>query len=295
MGKSGAAAGHRFTHRTGIEFPPRFTDAARVTTNRLRRLHWWAAPLLGLAMGIGLFVSSCATVQRTVSAPPAIEGATFVGNTACADCHTNYARTFAASAHERIHSESPRFAGQIGCESCHGPGSRHVQTGGQGRDKFIVNPRQSPEACLACHVQTHAEFRLPHHHQVLEGRLHCGQCHDPHGMDIHQRPGGLALSRLNETCANCHREQAKAHVFGHEALREGCVACHTPHGSFTQKLLHQRDANLCLKCHAQTQTTAGDIFFGNERHTDYLRRATCWAAGCHTAVHGSNIDPRLRY
>jgi hypothetical protein len=22
---------------------------------------------------------------------------------------------------------------------------------------------------------------------------------------------------------------------------------------------------------------------------------TCWTAGCHTAVHGSNVDPRLRY
>jgi hypothetical protein len=22
---------------------------------------------------------------------------------------------------------------------------------------------------------------------------------------------------------------------------------------------------------------------------------TCWTSGCHTAVHGSNVDPRLRY
>ena len=136
---------------------------------------------------------------------------------------------------------------------------------------------------------------MPHHHLVLEGKLHCAQCHDAHGFDIHKRAGGLALSRLNETCANCHREQSKAHVFNHEALREGCVACHTPHGSFTQKLLHQRDVNLCIKCHAQVQTTAGDIVFGNTSHGAFIRRGTCWSAGCHTAVHGSNIDPKLRY
>ena len=78
-------------------------------------------------------------------------------------------------------------------------------------------------------------------------------------------------------------------------LREGCVACHTPHGSFTQKLLHKRDANLCIKCHAQVQTTAGEVVFGNTTHTAFIRRGTCWSAGCHTAVHGSNIDPKLRY
>jgi hypothetical protein len=22
---------------------------------------------------------------------------------------------------------------------------------------------------------------------------------------------------------------------------------------------------------------------------------TCWTSGCHTAIHGSNVDPRLRY
>jgi hypothetical protein len=26
-----------------------------------------------------------------------------------------------------------------------------------------------------------------------------------------------------------------------------------------------------------------------------LQIGTCWAAGCHTAVHGSNVDPRFRY
>jgi hypothetical protein len=26
-----------------------------------------------------------------------------------------------------------------------------------------------------------------------------------------------------------------------------------------------------------------------------MARATCWAAGCHSSVHGSNVDPRLRY
>ena len=50
--------------------------------------------------------------------------------------------------------------------------------------------------------------------------MNCIQCHDPHGMDIMKPAGGLALSRGNETCAQCHREEARPMVFEHPALRE---------------------------------------------------------------------------
>ncbi|MBI3875310.1 MAG: hypothetical protein HY300_05010 [Verrucomicrobia bacterium] len=241
-------------------------------------------------------LSSCASIDRTVSAPPQIEGAHFTGNKACFECHTNYTRTFAASAHGRFHSDDVRFSGETGCESCHGAGSRHAETGAR---QFIVNPRQDAAVCFNCHLQTHAEFNLPHHHPLPEGRMNCVQCHDPHGGDIRKPArGGLALARLNESCTECHREQTRLHVFEHQALREGCATCHNPHGSFNAKLLTQRDANLCLRCHAQVQGTAvpaGSIYIGSTDHTAFLRRGSCWAAGCHTAVHGSNVDVKLRY
>jgi len=261
-------------------------------------VRWLAAlGLLSLAsLGVAL-LSSCATTDRTVSAPPGIEGASFVGNKSCVECHADITRTFPASPHARFHSDDPRVAGETGCESCHGPGSRHIETGG-GRGKFIVNPRADATTCFNCHLQTHAEFRLPQHHPVLEGKMNCVQCHDPHGLDIRKRAGGLAMARVNESCAACHREQARPVVFEHEALREGCTTCHNPHGSVNEKMLTQRDVNLCLRCHAQVQgvgVAPGRIFIGNTDHTDYMRRSTCWAAGCHTALHGSNVDPKLRY
>jgi hypothetical protein len=86
--------------------------------------------------------TACATVTRTAVAPPKIEGATFVGNGVCADCHTNYTRVFAGSVHGRYHrAHDLRRAAMTGCESCHGPGSKHVAAGGR-RD--IVNPRKDP-------------------------------------------------------------------------------------------------------------------------------------------------------
>ncbi len=245
-----------------------------------------------------ILLLSCAGVQRTVTAPPPlIEGATFVGNKSCFECHTNITRLFPSSPHSRLHIEGVPMKEQAGCESCHGPGSKHVASGG-GRGRFILNPGKDPAACYACHLQTHAEFSLPNHHPVREGRMNCVQCHDPHGADILRPAGLLSVTRQNETCAQCHREQSRQVIYEHEALREGCTICHSPHGSINRKLLTERDANLCLRCHAQTPGAGGQrqrIFIGSSDHTLRLRQGACWSAGCHTAIHGSNINPTMLY
>ncbi len=253
--------------------------------------------LLGLAGSGALLVNSCSTTPGAGFTPPDIPGATFVGNKACVDCHKNITRIFPTSAHVRIQLEDPQRVGQTGCESCHGPASLHV-AGGGGRGKFIINPGKDPAACYGCHPQEQAEFLLPQHHPVPEKQMNCVQCHDPHGSDIFKPASGLAMARVSESCAQCHREQTRPFVFEHPALREGCTACHTPHGSINAKLLIQRDLNLCLKCHAQNQgpsVAAGQVYIGNVPHTAYLRMGACWSSGCHTAVHGSNVDIRLRY
>jgi predicted CXXCH cytochrome family protein len=263
----------------------------------MRRWGWLFSVMALTSLGVAcLVLSSCSTITRTVSQPPQVEGAHFVGNQSCAECHTNIARSFPSSPHARFHSDDLKMAGQTGCESCHGAGSKHVEAGGSRR--LIVNPGKNPEACLNCHLQTHAEFRLPQHHPVLEHKMNCVQCHDPHGADALKPAAGLAMARINDSCAACHREQARPFVYEHEAMREGCTTCHNPHGSVNQKMLVERDANLCLKCHAQVQGTgvaAGNIWIGKENHTPHLRRGGCWSAGCHNAVHGSNLNPHLRY
>jgi predicted CXXCH cytochrome family protein len=264
----------------------------------LKRWGW----LTGFALILGggalmLLVNSCSTTDRTVLAPPEIEGATYVGDKACFECHANISRVFPSSPHARLHLEKPAMPGLQGCESCHGPSSKHVAAGG-GRGKFIVNPGKGPESCFKCHLETQAQFHLPQHHPVIEGKMNCVQCHDPHGMDITKPAGGLAMSRLNQTCAQCHREQTRPFVFEHEGLREGCIVCHNPHGSINSKLLIQRDSNLCLKCHAQLPGPAvgpGHLFIGKVDHTDFVRYGTCWSAGCHTAIHGSNVSPHMFY
>lgn len=257
--------------------------------------HW---PLVWLGVALIVIVlalaNSCSTPPGIVIVPNEIPGAHYVGNRACFNCHTNYVRQFPASPHARMAFVPEALSGQSGCEACHGPGSKHVEFGG-GRGKFIVNPGKNPDSCFQCHLETHAEFTLPQHHPVVEGKMNCVQCHDPHGADIMKPAGGLAMRRLNQTCAQCHREQTKPFVFEHEALREGCMVCHNPHGSINAKMLIESDNNLCLKCHAQLPGAAGGIFIGKENHTTYLSYGACWSSGCHTAVHGSNVSPTQRY
>lgn len=253
------------------------------------------AILTGLALAAAaLLAASCGTVSRTIAPPPHIPGAEFVGNAQCYECHTNYARAFQGNVHFRVQPAVGPLPGGASCESCHGPGSLHVNAP-RDRAQFIFNPGRDPQACYNCHQDVHLQFRLPQHHPVPEGLMNCVQCHDPHGREIFKTSGGLAMARLNEQCAGCHREQARPFVFEHEALREGCVSCHQPHGAVNDKLLAQRDVNLCLKCHAQIQANPGEAVIGQVDHRAFLAMGTCWSAGCHTAVHGSNFHPKLLY
>jgi len=252
---------------------------------------------------------SCQTVRRQAVILPEVPGAKYIGSGECELCHDEIYRDFATSDHAHLITAGPN-ALPAGCESCHGPGSLHSDSGGEvmppysftaGRPAAVsydsrpgLTPARATEkVCYECHNDVRGEFNLPHHHPVAEGRMSCTACHPPH-----KSPGGKrglsALQSMDASCLACHPAQRGPHVFEHEAMREGCTTCHAPHGSVNAKLLTARDSNLCLKCHFQ-QVQGGVLRIGGSDHTLRVQQGGCWTAGCHEAVHGSQVNSSLRF
>jgi hypothetical protein len=223
--------------------------------------HWTKSTLIfGGAAAWGLLLVSCVVADRTVVAPPVVAGATFVGSKKCAECHEEHTANFVGATHSKIAMKDAKGV-DIGCESCHGGGSLHVKAGGS--KATIANPSKSPETCFACHLDKRGEFSLPHAHPVLSGQVTCNDCHNPHKGHVVKR-SGAELETPNETCT---------------------------------KMLVARDANLCLRCHLEHPAVEGNstIMAGGEDHRTRLQGGTCWIAGCHEDVHGSNASKAMRY
>ena len=125
---------------------------------------------------------------------------------------------------------------------------------------------------------------MPFHHKVNEGLIKCSDCHDTHGT--FQANNIKTTADKNAVCTKCHTETRGPFVFEHAAVRaEGCVGCHTPHGSQNARLLNVPNINqLCNQCHSQV---AADTVHGMNAGSTDLQACT----GCHAMIHGSNLNP----
>ena len=255
-----------------------------------------------------LVVISCSTTRQVVVLPD-VPGAKYIGASECEQCHDELCRDFKTADHARLIAQGKNALG-AGCESCHGPCSLHADSGGEvkppysftsGRPqveslsgRFPDGPARAVETvCYQCHMDVRGQFNLPNHHPVPEGRMTCIQCHPPH-KGIAFAGGSTQLLSQEENCTQCHDNKQGVYVFEHEAMREGCTTCHSPHGSVNPKMLTERNSTLCLKCHFQ-QMRDGAILIGGVDHSSRLSQGTCWSAGCHEAVHGSRVSPSLRF
>jgi DmsE family decaheme c-type cytochrome len=136
-----------------------------------------------------------------------------------------------------------------------------------------------------------AQFALPVHHRVPEGLMKCSDCHNAHGTANRSnlRQAG------SETCTNCHMEKHGPFVYEHSAIKEnGCVTCHTPHGSSNRMLLIRREGRqLCMGCHVNLNANGGPNGQAGTPHGRKSFQTSGECVRCHVAIHGSNFDPTL--
>ena len=221
---------------------------------------------------------------------PMAKGATYVGVETCTACHDDVGQRFKLTSHYKGVMEEEGVLGG-GCEACHGPGSLHAEST---EKKDIV--RYSPENCFTCHMGKRAEFQLQHHHPVVEGKMTCTDCHNPHETEAESLASVTSLQKSDQACFKCHKEMKGPYVFEHDAMREGCQTCHNPHGSTYDRMLIADQTNLCLRCHWEPAFNTSTGGLGGVSHGAHAgaggeynigRGAEC--IDHHRAPHGSNI------
>lgn len=195
----------------------------------------------------------------------------------CLSCHQKDARRshWTGSAHQRR---------DVACTSCH-----QIHTA---RDK-VRDKRTQPEVCFACHKEQRAQANRASHHPIVEGKVACSNCHNPHGSS---GPALLVEDTVNETCFSCHAEKRGPFLWEHAPVADNCTNCHASHGSSNTALLKQRPPYLCSSCHIrghQAEAIRGGEDLGtpgtgipNSRAKVPLVGKAC--LNCHGRIHGSN-------
>jgi DmsE family decaheme c-type cytochrome len=184
----------------------------------------------------------------------------------CLGCHAGTHPNFDRSSHAK--------AG-VSCISCH---SIHANTTSEA---LLKAPE--PALCYQCHSEVKPAFSMPFHHKVNEGLVKCNDCHDVHGTFGNNNLKSTADQ--NAICTKCHTETRGPFVFEHAAVKaEGCVGCHTPHGSQNARLLNMPNINsLCNQCHSPVAAaTVHGLDAGSSSATPCI--------SCHTMIHGSNLS-----
>lgn len=244
----------------------------------------------------------------------------------CTTCHNPHGQILETTRKDlclKCHQGAPTMAWHssvhnltgVACTDCHNPHPRstvprvvNISHTDIRRPKRLPMSVDDPSACYKCHPRIYAEFALPSHHPLPEGKMLCADCHDPHGETIvtdgrGQGFTGLRGATVNLVCYRCHAEKQGPFVFEHPPVTENCDICHTPHGAVTNNLLRQPTTFLCLRCHSghrkDNRSPDLTIFAGNPGGVPLTAPHPTGAVvqsaqytdctQCHAEIHGTDI------
>jgi DmsE family decaheme c-type cytochrome len=190
--------------------------------------------------------------QQGLMAPPA--NAQYVGSDTCKTCHEDiYTKHFEGTPHFSLIT-----GGKHGCEDCHGPGSAHVEGGGD-VTKIIsfktLSAEQASRICLQCHSASKEQANFLRSDHIRAG-VGCTSCHSPHNAKIVR---SLLKDGQPQLCYSCHAVQKAefSRPFRHR-VNQGliqCSDCHNPHGSIIPHQLRtsSNQDQVCFKCHTDVR------------------------------------------
>lgn len=188
----------------------------------------------------------------------------------------------------------------VACNDCHslhgkpGPGSTiALKKPNPTIAPFQTTERQLQyETCTTCHKQIRSQLTKPSHHPIIEGKVACTDCHNPHGA---LSKAMVKAESIPQLCTTCHAEKRGPFVWGHPPVEENCLVCHNSHGSNHNRLLVEKAPNLCQDCHDASRHpgTIYDASGGWNAATPNTRLIARGCNNCHYHVHGSNA-PAMR-
>jgi len=226
---------------------------------------------------VNRYHSDCAACHTLTDPKHLTEGGKnvkFPASDNCMTCHTS-------NDHERMNwSFSAHKKAQVECRDCHG---MHSPKKPKQFNLGLWKTDKQSTVCMDCHQDIAARLNMPSHHPVKEGALTCVSCHDPHNDKK------LHLVNKNDQCYTCHQAIRGPKVFEHAPVVEDCMTCHNPHGTPNRRLLNLSQPMQCLQCHSMALTTHPQV--NGKQSGVGLRNCT----SCHSAIHGSHIDPKLKH
>ena len=200
----------------------------------------------------------------------------------CLTCHEN--STQLALWDSGVHKKM-----DVACSDCHtlhGP-PKAIAGYGTTLTGLGYSPTWEYRTCGKCHLDVKARLNRRSHHPIVEGRVTCSNCHQPHGS---MYPSMIKAPSVNQLCYKCHAEKRGPYMWQHPPVDENCAACHTPHGSVHEWLLVEKVPNLCQGCHDSTthpgtRYSRETLFRGAAPALQSVSRA---CLNCHSNIHGSN-------
>lgn len=200
-------------------------------------------------------------------------------NDVCFQCHQGG---------DRIHwYGSMHEASEVACSDCHNPMSNYSSTG-------LLRAKSVSETCFHCHQQQRIEFHKKSHMPLVEGKISCIDCHNPHGS---ANQALLKQDHVNKVCYQCHAEKRGPFIWEHAPVRDSCLNCHQPHGSNHEYLLVSARPFLCQQCHTNRGhpndlLTPGNLA-GRQKPDARIMNRSC--QNCHAQIHGSNHPAGVRF